>query len=297
MIMDALLIMLIVIVVCTPIIWYLVKTETAFNFECFVGDEPAKVGVVSLIRKPIDFKLWLGRLREVGVAHFFLRIEDTPEIEDFLKTQADVSFVMAESDKSNNYTTLQHRQIDFVNKTIATIIAEKQPINWVFHIDSDELFEGSFAFLDTLPKKYKCVKIENVEALYKEREDSCFSSKKFLKCSELGAQCRSYVNGKAGGRVDSDVKLAGPHDFSYKGAHGGTETYKAPFKDLHILHYDSCTFGAWVEKFNHLSKDPKDIPFAYYKDSIKEVVNAHETYKKYTGADSADGDHIYRQSA
>jgi hypothetical protein len=94
------------------------------------------------------------------------------------------------------------------------------------------------------------------------------------------------------------VKLAGPHDFSYKGAHGGAETYKVPFKDLHLLHYDSCTFGAWVEKFNHLSKDPKDIPFAYYKDSIKDVVNAHETYKKYTGAEgaAADATHIHHSA-
>lgn len=84
--MDTLSIMLIAIVLCTPIIWYLVKTETAFEFESFVGSgggEPAKVGVVSLIRKPIDFKLWLARLRQVGVARLFLRIEDTPKLEDF----------------------------------------------------------------------------------------------------------------------------------------------------------------------------------------------------------------------
>jgi hypothetical protein len=81
--MDSLSIMLIVIILCTPIIWYLVKTDT--QFEGFVRNdsEPAKVGVVSLIRKPVDFKLWLLRLRESGVAHFFLRIEDTPDLEDF----------------------------------------------------------------------------------------------------------------------------------------------------------------------------------------------------------------------
>jgi hypothetical protein len=276
--------MIILVVLITSIVVYLVRTE-----EVGVGGTStttSQVAVVSVMRKPIDFPLWLSRLRQFGVVHFYLRIEDTPELEDFLKTQMDITFVIAESAKTNNYETIQHRQRDFVNSTIAQLI-DTEKIDWIFNIDADELFEGSFAFLDTLCNKYKCVKIENIEALYKGEEQSCFSSKTFVKCNEPGgARCRAYVNGKAGGRIDLDVKQVGPHDFSYKNKYGGEETYKVPFKDLHILHFDSCTFGAWVEKFKHLSKGPKKgIPFPYYHESMTAITRAYETYRKYTRSD------------
>jgi hypothetical protein len=287
-------IFLIIFIISVPIIWYLTKLDKEHfsnnNIYTEKDKEKEKVAIASLIRKPIDLTIWLKRLREIGISHFFLRIEDTPELEDFLKTQSDITFEMKKSDKENNYETLQHRQIEFVNRMIDN--AAKMNIEWIFHIDSDELLEGSLDFLENLDTKYKCLKLQNVEALYKDTEEHCFSSKKFIKCSEIGAECRSYVNGKAGGRTIMNVKLAGPHDFSYKGKIGGDETYNIPFEKLHILHYDSCTFGAWAEKFNHLSKNPKDIPFKYYNDSIKEVVKAHETYKKYTGDENKDS-HIY----
>ncbi len=293
-------IFMVILITAIPIIWYLTKLDLEDNKEHFetikeekieIEKESDKVAVASLIRKPIDLTIWLKSLRKIGISHFFLRIEDTPELEDFLKTQSDITFEMKNSDKENNYENLQHRQIEFVNRMIKE--AAKINVDWIFHIDSDELLEGSLDFLNKLDAKYKCLKLQNVEALYKDDEEHCFSSKKFIKCSEIGAQCRSYVNGKAGGRTLPSVKLAGPHDFSYNDKIGEEETYKIPFEQLHILHYDSCTFGAWAEKFNHLSKNPQNIPFTYYNDSIKEVVKAHETYKKYTSDDDDKNTHIY----
>lgn len=240
----------------------------------------ASVAIVALVRKPPDITLWLNKLRDIGVVHFFLRVEDTIELKEFLIKQQDVTFEMGTSSKENNYESLQRRQISFVNNSIQ--MAASMDIDWIFHIDSDELLEGSFEFLDTLDPHYKCVKIENAEAIYSENQETCFSSKKFIRCSEKGAMCRSYVNGKAGARVISGVHLAGPHDFGYKGVVGGDDTYKVPFDELHVLHFDSCTFGSWIEKFYHLGKNGTDTPFQYYNDSIEQVKKAYETYKKYT---------------
>lgn len=256
------------------------------------SEKKINVAVASLVRKPSDISIWLDKLREIGVVHFFLRIEDTVELKEFLMQQSDVTFEMGASSKGNNYESLQRRQIDFVNKSIKS--ASAKGIDWIFHIDSDELLEGSFDFLDTLDPSYKCVKIENVEAIYNEDEESCFSSKKFIKCSKSGAMCRSYVNGKSGGLVSEHLRLAGPHDFSYKGDVGGDTTYRVPFEDLHVLHFDSCTFGSWVEKFKHLSKEGQGIPFRYYNDSIKQVQNAYNTYKEYTMSNiDINKDHIH----
>lgn len=260
------------------------------NNKIVVSTSP-KVCVVSLIRKPVDISIWLNKLRKIGVMHFFLRIEDTDELKEFLKVQNDVTFVMEKSSKGNNYESLQKRQVNFVNKTMRTAIL--YGFDWVFHIDSDELLGGSLKFLETLDAKYMCLKLNNVEAIYEENQETCFSSTQFIKCNMNGATCRSYINGKGGGRLTNGVKLAGPHDFSYNEIIDGKATYNVPFEDLHILHFDSCTFGAWIDKFHHLGKDSKITPFAYYNDSINEVKQAYNLYKKYTMNIPTNKEYIY----
>lgn len=256
----------------------------------FFAEEPtlptSKVAIACLMRKPVDLPQWLEHHRELGISHFFIRLEDTREQEDFLKAQKDVSLTIAQSDKQgNNYETLQTRQIDFVDKSLQQ--AMSLTIDWLFHIDADELLHGSLKFLDDLDQKYKTVWMENAEAIFnlsknKQTENNtCFSATKFLRCSN-GAPCRSYVNGKAGGRVQKGVGLKGPHHFHYKGEHIGDHAFNIPFNQLHVLHFDSCSFSAWVEKFHHLGKKKNDkIPFTYYNESINAVETAFNTYKKF----------------
>jgi hypothetical protein len=92
------------------------------------------------------------------------------------------------------------------------------------------------------------------------------------------------------------VALAGPHDFSYQGKIGDEATYKVPFDQLHILHFDSCTFGSWSEKFQHLSKDAKNIPFTYYNDSVDAAMKAYEIYQKHTINKKISPNHIYTRA-
>lgn len=289
--------MIIIMFVVLYMVWKyrLLKQNVQESFQTVSSIKPStKVAVAVLMRKPVDIFLWLKLHRNMGISHFFLRIEDTPGLEDFLITQKDITFEMKTSSKGNNYETLQQRQIDFVNQSIKQ--SKKMGISWLFHIDADEVLEGSLHFLDTLDEKYKSVKIENAEAIYQEGEETCFSAKKFLKCSENGASCRSYVNGKGGGRVMEGVALAGPHNFSYQGKIGDEATYKVPFDQLHILHFDSCTFGSWNEKFQHLSKDAKNIPFTYYNDSVDAAMKAYEVYQKHTMKKEIDPRHIYTRN-
>jgi hypothetical protein len=271
-------------VLMTAVIFYIFWKRSLLHesFSSPGSSLSAHIGIVSLMRKPVDFPVWLKHHRSMGVKRFFLRIEDTPELEEYVAMQKDIYYEMQDSDKyGNNYETLQTRQIEFVNRMF--VKAKESQITWLFHIDADELLEGSFSFLERLDPKYVCVKIENAEAVYYEKEETCFSAKRFLRCSQ-GAPCRSYINGKGAGRTVPDVSLIGPHDFGYKNKIDDTVTYKVPFDMLHILHYDSCNFGAWAEKFRHLSDQPNmsGIPFQYYKDSIDAVGKAYNVYKKYT---------------
>jgi hypothetical protein len=270
------------------------KVEEPMSTQITADKTNGTVGIAVLMRKPVDLPLWLKHHRDMGVQHFFIRMEDTPGWEDMLKTQPDVSLTLAESDKANNYETLQTRQIEFVNTCIGK--CPQHNIQWLFHVDADELLEGDLRLLRRLPTNIKCIVVENVEAVFDGSESTCFDAKKFLKCSNK-APCRSYANGKAAGRVEDGVQLKGPHNFSYKGSHEGDHVHRFSQKELCVLHFDSCSFGAWSEKFQHLANNGNDskVPFPYYKDSMKVASEAYSVYKNSTHKDvsSLGGDQVY----
>lgn len=248
------------------------------------------IGIALMMRRPIDLPLWLKHHRQMGVKKFYIRLEDSPGLEDYLSTQPDIYFEVKTSDKSNNYETIQVRQIEFANRML--VKAREENVGWLFHIDVDELLEGSLDFLDNLPNNVTTIKIQNAEAIYDEDEPTCFSASKFIKCSEIGAQCRAYVNGKGAGRVVDNVTLAGPHDFAF---YGKIEPFNVPFEQLHVLHFDSCTFASWTDKFKHLGKNKKgDIPFGYYNESIKASSDAFDVYKKFV-MQKIENDTVYNR--
>ena len=244
-----------------------------------------RIGIANMMKNPIDLPLWLKYHRNLGISKFFIRLEDSPSWEEYLKDIDDVYMESGTSDETgNNYTTVIDRQVSFVNK----ILQDKQKmkdIDWLIHIDGDELIHGELDTLIHLPNNVKTVKFTNAEAVFKEpkKRDTCFTATDFLRCDQ-GAPCKSYVNGKAAGRTnDPNVFLAGCHDFGYKGdvSNEGSSNYKIPFDKLHVLHFEGCSFGGWVEKFYHMSKGDKgDMPFPYYKESIQATKKAHDMYKE-----------------
>ena len=240
------------------------------------------VAIATVMRKPIDLPLWLKHHRKMGIGYFFIRLEDSPGFEDYLDNQNDVFLEIGSSDQTDNYSTLQSRQVDFVKKCIRTCQTSSN-LKWIFHIDADELLHGNLGILDLIDPKYKVLRLGNAEAVFDEDQKTCFSANTFLRC-DLNAPCRSYANGKGGGRICNGLSIAGPHHFSFNGSHQGESVYNVPFNDLAVLHFDSCSFGAWIEKFNHLSKttDVNNIPFSYYRESIDFAKQAKDLYSSKT---------------
>ena len=239
-----------------------------------------RIGIANMMKNPIDLPLWLKYHRNLGISKFFIRLEDSPSWEEYLKDMDDVYMEVGASDESgNNYTTVIDRQVTFVNSILRDTQKTKD-LDWLIHIDGDELIHGDIDSLMRLSNDIKTVKFVNAEAIFKEpkKRDSCFTATNFLRCDQ-GAPCKSYVNGKAAGRTnDPNVYLAGCHDFGYKGKESAN--YKMPFETLHVLHFEGCSFGGWVEKFYHMSKGDKgDMPFPYYKESIQATQKAHDMYK------------------
>jgi hypothetical protein len=257
---------------------YLWRQKGAENPRLPTSDP--RFGIAVLMRKPTDVGLWFEHHRKAGITRFYVRLEDSPGVAAFLKSQDDIFLEEGESDPENNYTTFQTRQKEFVNKVLP--MAKADGVEWLFHIDVDELLEGDLAAaLALVPKEQVIGKLKNAEAVYQDSEPTCFSAKKFIRCDK-GGPCTAYINGKGVARPVEGVTLGGPHDFVYKGKVDPVVTYQIPFDDLHVLHYDSCTLGTWLEKFAHMSKKAKldDIVFPYYKKSIEVAVKAKELYKE-----------------
>ena len=260
-----------------------------------------KVALASLIRDPPDIVAWLTKHRSVGISHFFIRLEDDRDqlLSSYLSQQPDITLFHGSSSDNNNYENLIDRQKQFVNMIIKSDKVASE-MDWIFHIDCDELFEVSSKYsgdiryyLASVPRTVHTIKLVNVEAVYdKERvqNGSCFeSASRFLRCDK-GASCKSYVNGKAGARLGHTreyVELTGPHDFGFYGSSSNFPEPRhqdVPYDDLHVLHFDSCTLKSWFSKFYNLSKnqsDPSVIPFPYYRDSITAIKSATDVFIKY----------------
>jgi len=264
---------------------FFLKSQESPVLESFENFEKpkCKIAIATQVRRPIDFPLWLKYHRNLGICMFYIRCEDSPGTVEYLRTipNDDIFIEEGESDRSgNNYMTVMDRQNTFVNKSIN--LAKEKGIDWMINIDCDELLYGSLAIFDDLPQNIKTIHMKNIEAVYDGNENSCFSAKKFLRCAE-SAPCRAYANGKGAGRVEDGVALAGPHFFSYNGKIGGDTNEDLPEDKFKVLHFDSCTFGSWAEKFKHLSNNKKDpIPFPYYTKSIENVTSGFDIYKRYT---------------
>ena len=254
------------------------------------------VAIASMMRRPTDISTWLDVHRKMGIGRFYVRAEDSPDLVAFLKTQADVVLEEGDSDGGNNYNTQQSRQTEFVNRALDKAMASGD-VAWLLHIDADELLDGDLSILATLPASIKCLRIQNAEAIFGKDDKTCFSTKKFIKCSS--GPCLSYANGKAGGRVEEGVRANGAHFFTYRGAEQGEHTKDFAFEELKVLHFDSCSIGAWLEKFSHLLKgaDDKAIPFPFYKDSMKAAQHAAEVYRNHKVDREVDSAHIYTKSS
>jgi len=252
------------------LLWILKKKSSFSSSET--------VALVTLIYKPKDIEKWLELHRTFGISHFYIRLEDTPELVEFFQKQPDVTLIIASSEgEKNQFTSLQKRQIDTVNKVIKMC---KQ--TFLIHIDCDEVLSGNIQTILSLPESIGTFWMQNHEAMYDHvptETDTCFQAKKFIDCSK--ERCSSYINGKSGCRVSAPgVTMAGPHRFK-------SNLKDEYMEDVIVQHYESCDFQQYIKKYQRLAKngtDLKKIPFQYYRESIEangDTTKLEEIYKKY----------------
>lgn len=226
------------------------------------------VCVFSLIRKPFNFDTWLDYHISIGVDYFFLKIEDTPELKELVDRYPNVFVTYDDSSiKSNNYWTLIDRQKSFFDSI--RIELERLKVDWIFHLDSDELLcvENLKSLLSDIDNNYDSIHFSNYEGVY----DSDDLENPFIDCNKFRfRKLLAYANGKSAARVNQNLSWSGPHKF-------GGNCFKVNPKKAVVLHFESATFNQWYEKFKNNSTGDEElmnkIPFDFYKKSI-EVINS-----------------------
>ena len=251
------------------LLFFIVKKFVERKTETFANVSNSRIGIVSMMKHPKNIETWLKKHRELGVDYFYIRLEDTPDLEDFLTNQEDVYLEASKSTGINEYTEKQVRQTKMVNDALK-IMAEKN-IDWLIQIDSDEILRGDLAEIRELPSEVRTFWMQNYEAMYEDvpkKKDNCFRAKKFVNCADMSEEkmCASYGNGKGGGRVAPDVSSNGPHRF--KSSRKDNNERKV---SVIVEHYESCDFEQYKEKYIGLVNQDTDqkIPFPYYNDAIK----------------------------
>lgn len=243
-------------------------------------------GIVSMMKNPKNIDTWLQKHRDLGIKHFYIRLEQTPDVEEYLGNQHDVTLQIGKSKGVNEYEEIQERQNIWVNEALRK--AEKDnDVNWLFHIDADEILKGDLNKVQELPDSVRTFWFQNEEAKFDkvpQKTDSCFSASTLTDCSKEPKNCVSYGNGKGCGRVAPDVLANGPHRMKSTKKENTDEKVDV----IKLEHYESCDFDIFKEKFKHLAVQDKKstIPFAYYNESINAAKDdddnaLYKIYEKY----------------
>jgi hypothetical protein len=265
-----------------------------------------KVGIVSMVTCSPGFDFWLKHhLDYLKIDLVVLRVEDCPSHKALLEPYSSKVHATFHSrdeiDVGDNYHSMMSRQNDTVTRGLQ--IAAQQNVSFLFHIDGDELLyvgpsknirvevsnvtgpdisglERSMLLrkhLMDIEEEYSSIHLSNYEAVYPVFNENdgahCFHPQaKYLECAFMG-KCNTYSNGKSAARVrgqgfefeSKGVRFFGPHNFSGR-------KFSMPISRMAVLHFDSCTFSQYKQKFallaNASEERVKKIPFDFYKRSI-----------------------------
>ena len=246
------------------------------NYKAPVTDKAVRIGMACMTKNPIAFRTWLKHHKRIGVEHFFIRVEDSPDVKELLSSEpwSGCTTVTYSKDEDFAYFSQMNRQSQHINESITR--ARHMGLTHLIHIDDDELiycaagvnaFHAHLGLIDA-----DCIKMRNIEAVYDKSDcDNPFESTRTF--CVLPTMFTSYANGKSIGRLRSPTLQAhGPHMFT------GLK-YNIPSYVAVVIHYESSCFERWKHKFSSYATDSHSpnacktgkIPFKYFCESMEHV--------------------------
>lgn len=245
----------------------------------------AKVCIVSTVRDPGNtIESFIRYHLKIGIAHIFLFFDlpDDPAIkiaQKFPNVSAipcDESLRFQQKDNQLYDNLSQHasqevmaRQI--LNAETAINLALAMGMDWIVHIDGDELFytqESVAEHFDFIPYSVGQVIYRNFEGVPENfeikdyfKEVTLFKKhghllpyplpEEYYKFSQRQGYFLGYGNGKAAARVVPGLLPSGVHEFAKVESHPDTlHSTSCPV----ILHYINCGFGFYYRKYEQLGR-------------------------------------------
>jgi len=243
--------------------------------------------IATTVRKPHQINDWIKYHLKIGFDKLYIVLDDENENIDYNDNRV-VIFKNTKEWRNNlasggmlgmfskNYDEeVMSRQI--LNFATIQEYAKSDGINWLLHIDGDEIFyPEDKPFSELFNNNYAVVHFDNYEMVPDhDSYQNCFRDGTKFKIN--GAKYIAYSNGKSALNLTSDAIITGVHGFS-----GGT-LFNSPYGK--ILHYPSCNFDEYLLKYKMLGNFSNkwwgrvEIPIKFHTES-RDIINSCKTSEK-----------------
>jgi len=241
----------------------------------FTSNIPTTFGIATTVKNPHQLNDWIKYHLRIGFNKLYIVFDDENEDISYIAEDPNVIIFknnnnwqkeLAQLPNMDNYINdkkeVMSRQI--LNFTNVRRYALKQNIDWLLHIDADELFYTTEPLNIIFNNKYDSTLFQNYEMIPdRDNYENWFRDGIYFKINP--GIYNAYGNGKSAVKVNSDSIIGGVHSF-----YGGNNTYSDLAK---ILHYPSCNFDEYIKKYKILGKfgdkwwDSVKIPFKFHTES------------------------------
>ena len=283
------------------ILYYLIQPKVILKIVLIIGllylivksnetyeNNETNIGIVTTVKNPHQINDWVNYHLNKGIKKIYI-ISDDPN--ENLKINPDNRVVIF---KNNSEWREKLKNIDYLRKfynkydkevmsrqilNFAHVrdITRNTNLNWLLHIDCDELFYLEGKDLNQIfNDNYDIIRFKNYEMIPEnDNYQNCFrEGTKFLTNK---TKYIAYSNGKSAVKINSDAIIAGVHGFM------GGRTLES--ENGKILHYPSCNFEEYIRKYKILENfEDKwwgvvDIPIKFHLES-RDLINSCKNMDK-----------------
>lgn len=222
-----------------------------------------------------------------GADHLFVFLDaGDPEVREYLDQHPHVSCVRTDEswwrgERPEQLNARQRLNANVVKALMSTVAG----VDWVFHVDADEIIQVDRAVLDTVPADTRVVKLETLEAVSRKSWDgdptwfkpllgkddlTLLETLGVLDRATNGAYFHGHVDGKSGVRPALDVWLT---------MHRGIDADRQELaffqhEALRLLHYESFSVEEFVRKWTSILASG---PMAHFRPAREATAVALET--------------------
>ncbi len=225
---------------------------------------PPTIAIVCTVRNPSpSFTTWIHHHSQL-VDRLYICLDGPTEVASTpIKTDPAISiFIGAHKSEFSGPSGVMQRQCKNVMHALTQCVDDG--IDWLIHIDSDELIyspeQSLKSYFSQIDLAISCVRFINHEVVNTYTAEDPFKELKVFKKNQLFVMAEEesqvmeypfffgYMNGKSAVRVEQCIGPSGVHAFEVRNGEVVLE------QEICILHYLSATYNDWLKKCAELGE-------------------------------------------